>query len=371
MESVYKGAVYASYAVLFLGMACDKVIGVELFGVLQLAYLATSDLNSVQPLLSPLMNMSIVNGFNLNLTSNTSLLPNRVRGIGYNQLLVGNFNIMLGLMLVDVLIASVLLIAGLVRPTFRAKSRSVAMHMLKEYLLMMVVFNCFNIAYGAGIELTYLDKSNPLFSTSLIVTSLSLALPLVMMGAIVFTEKEEFGEFSRLYKKDSTSQSYFVFTIIYRMVLGLSMSHFNEVEESTIVNVFYAIIFLVFLMASIPYAKAYHNYRAIIVQLTNLIILSVTMYYRSMKSNTDPSVTYQIQSPAMLEVVSIFASLGISAGCLFYELIMRLKECLKKPEDRIAQAERSNHLRTEDDLAERARNEIVIAEDYVPEGCGL
>ena len=192
-----------------------------------------------------------------------------------------------------------------------------------------------------------------------------------MMGAIVFTEKEEFGEFSQLYKKDSTSQSYFVFTIIYRMVLGLSMSHFNEVEESTIVNVFYAIIFLVFLMASIPYAKAYHNYRAIIVQLTNLIILSVTMYYRSMKSNTDPSVTYQIQSPAMLEVVSIFASLGISAGCLFYELIMRLKECLKKPEDKIAQAERSNHLRTEDDLAERARNEIVIAEDYVPEGCGL
>ena len=163
-----------------------------------------------------------------------------------------------------------------------------------------------------------MDKSNPLFSTSLIVTTLSLALPLVMMGAIVFTEKEEFGEFSQLYKKDSTSQSYFVFTIIYRIVLGLSMSHFNEVEESTIVNVFYAIIFLVFLMTNLPYAKAYHNYRAIIVQLTNLIILSVTMYYRSMKSNTDPSVTYQILSPAMLEVASIFASFGISAGCLFY-----------------------------------------------------
>jgi hypothetical protein len=65
-------------------MVCDKVIGVELFGVLQLAYLSTSDLNSVQPLLSPLMNMSIVNGYNADFTTSVGLLPNRVREIGYD-----------------------------------------------------------------------------------------------------------------------------------------------------------------------------------------------------------------------------------------------------------------------------------------------
>lgn len=47
---------------------------------------------------------------------------------------------------------------------------------------------------------------------------------------------------------------------------------------------------------------------------------------------------------------------------------MKLKECLKKPrENQITQAECTNHLRTESDLAEPARNELVIAEDYVVE----
>lgn len=331
MESVYKGAVYASYAVLFLGIACDKVIGVELFGVLQLAHLTTSDLNSVQPLLSPLMNMSIVNGFNLNLTSSTSLLPNRVREIGYNQLLFGNFNIMLGIMVLDIVVACIILCVGMIKSTFRAKSRTIAQHMLKEYLLMMVIFNCFNVAYGVGIEFTYLDSSNPEYLTSLAITVLSLALPFAMIAAIIFSNRKEFGEFSNLYKKDLMSQGYFIFTIIYRTVLGLSMSSYNEVEEATIVNVFYAIVFLLFLMVNLPYAKAYHNYRAIIIQLTGLIILSVTMYYRSMKSNTDPSVAYQILSPALLEVVGIFLSLGVSAGCLLYELVLKIKQWLRKP----------------------------------------
>jgi hypothetical protein len=78
-----------------------------------------------------------------------------------------------------------------------------------------------------------------------------------------------------------------------------------------------------FLMVNLPYKKPYHNYRAIIIQLSGLIVLSVTMFYRSMKSNTDPAVTYQILSPAMLEVIAIFASLGVSTGCLGYEFYLK------------------------------------------------
>ena len=64
MDLAYKVATYTAYSVLLFGMACDKVIGVELFGVLQLAHLVVSDMNAVQPLLSPLMNLSMVNGYN-------------------------------------------------------------------------------------------------------------------------------------------------------------------------------------------------------------------------------------------------------------------------------------------------------------------
>lgn len=51
-----------------LGLLTDKVIGIELFGVLQLAHLVIADMTFVMPQLSPLMNLSMVNGFNPSLT---------------------------------------------------------------------------------------------------------------------------------------------------------------------------------------------------------------------------------------------------------------------------------------------------------------
>lgn len=331
MDSVYRAAVYASYAVLIVGMACDKVIGVELFGVLQLAHLSTSDLNGVQPLLSPLMNMSMVHGINLNLTNSTLLLPNRVREIGYSQVLLSNLNIMLGLMVADVLIAAIIYCLGYMIPSIRSKTQVIAKHMLKEYLMMLVIFNSLNTAYSVGLQFTYLDSSNPYFVASIIGTVVSLLLPLAMVAAVVFSDKKEFGEFSSHYKEDIVSQGYFVATIAYRVLIGQTMSHYNEVEEATIVNVFYAVVFLLYLLSNTPYVKGYHNYRAIIVQMSGLIILCVTMFYRSMKSNTNPAEAYQILSPAMLEVVAIFTSLGVSAGCLCYELYLKVKSLFRKP----------------------------------------
>jgi hypothetical protein len=100
MEVVYNSAVYASYGLMFLGMFCDKVIGVELFGVLQLAHLSVSDLNSVQPLLSPLMNLSIVNGYNPDLLDRDTFgMPKRVREIGYDTVFINNFGGMFMLVL--------------------------------------------------------------------------------------------------------------------------------------------------------------------------------------------------------------------------------------------------------------------------------
>jgi hypothetical protein len=60
----FQASAYISYAILGIGLICDKIVGVELFGVLQLAYLSMSNLKYVQPLLPPLMNMLLVNGYN-------------------------------------------------------------------------------------------------------------------------------------------------------------------------------------------------------------------------------------------------------------------------------------------------------------------
>lgn len=58
-----------SYAVLFGGMFCDKIIGIELFGVWQLAFFTISNIDYVQPLLSPLLEFKSLNGYNFGMCS--------------------------------------------------------------------------------------------------------------------------------------------------------------------------------------------------------------------------------------------------------------------------------------------------------------
>lgn len=80
---------------------------------------------------------------------------------------------------------------------------------------------------------------------------------------------------------------------------------------------------MVFIFANIPYIKVYHNYRALVIQAAQLGILCITMYYRSMKSTTSLEITSKLFTPALVEMSLMFASVGISAGCLFYELYLK------------------------------------------------
>ncbi len=82
-DAAYKTGVGLSYAVLFIGMFCDKVNGVEIFGVWQVAFLSLSTINKVQPLLSPLMNLGLVNGLNFKMDFQSNPVPSRVSSLNY------------------------------------------------------------------------------------------------------------------------------------------------------------------------------------------------------------------------------------------------------------------------------------------------
>jgi hypothetical protein len=56
-----------SYIVLFLSLLSKKIIGLELFGVLQLAYFALSSHSYFDMYLSPLASFGSFNGLNLKL----------------------------------------------------------------------------------------------------------------------------------------------------------------------------------------------------------------------------------------------------------------------------------------------------------------
>ncbi len=58
---------YASYGTLAVSALPCKIVGLELFGVLQLAFLSTGNMDNVNTMLTPLMGMKGVQGFALNL----------------------------------------------------------------------------------------------------------------------------------------------------------------------------------------------------------------------------------------------------------------------------------------------------------------
>lgn len=80
---------------------------------------------------------------------------------------------------------------------------------------------------------------------------------------------------------------YFVITILYRTGIGLYISTANEDAMSTLIVMALSIAFLLYNLVNLPYAKAYHNYRANVCHFTQCICLFVAMYYRSMMSSTD------------------------------------------------------------------------------------
>lgn len=329
-DKAYKGGIGASYGIMAIGMACDKVIGVELFGVWQVAYLSLSNIDRVQPLLEPMMSLGIVNGINSQLSFNTSEVPRRVSAIHYEAEFLSNVNYMLWLVLADAIVGALLYVVGSFVPKHKEKMQEIGLRMLKEYLLMLVLFNTFNLTYSAGLQFTYCET---LVSLNSAVAAVSLLLPLGAAIAVTATDPKQFGEFKSHYRPDLMSQSYFVWTFLYRSVLGVCMSQLNEVEEATIVTFSVSVIFMVYLMTNTPYVKGYQNYRSITDQVAIMVSLFVAMYYRSMKSTSDVATVSQILAPAFLSIVVMYTATAISAATLGYELYLKFKPSTNQKQD--------------------------------------
>lgn len=65
LQTLSNSIVYSSYGLLFVSMFCGKIIGLELFGVLQLAFFNLAENDYINLYLSPLLNWKMTNGFNL------------------------------------------------------------------------------------------------------------------------------------------------------------------------------------------------------------------------------------------------------------------------------------------------------------------
>lgn len=105
-QVAYKAMETASFILLFISMVPGKIIGLELFGVLQLAYFSVGSIDSVNILLTPLMDMKILNGLSIPFVgSSTDPLPRRVKEIDYYPSFLDNFNVMFLILFAEIILA--------------------------------------------------------------------------------------------------------------------------------------------------------------------------------------------------------------------------------------------------------------------------
>ena len=89
-----------SYIVLILSIISLKIVGLELFGVLQLSYYTLISHSYFDLYLSPLSQFKTFNGLNVDLIpTNSALLPENIKGLNLSSAFLNNFNVMLFLTL--------------------------------------------------------------------------------------------------------------------------------------------------------------------------------------------------------------------------------------------------------------------------------
>lgn len=91
-----------------------------------------------------------------------------------------------------------------------------------------------------------------------------------------------------------------------------------------------SIAFILYNLINLPFRRAYHNYRANICHIAQLITLFVSMYYQSMRlSNVENKELAYVFSPAKVELYSLLIVFAVSFIVLAYELVLYLKGMFK------------------------------------------
>jgi mannose/fructose/N-acetylgalactosamine-specific phosphotransferase system component IIC len=80
---------------------------------------------------------------------------------------------------------------------------------------------------------------------------------------------------------------------------------------------------------NLPFAQVVHNYRASVIRISEIVIIWVANYYRSMKANTPSFVKAHLNVPAQLELAVIGVCVIVSLLVFGYEVVYFFKGLLK------------------------------------------
>ena len=147
-----------SYAILIVSILSCKIVGLELFGVLQLSYFTLSSHSFLNVYLAPLTKFKTFNGLNLDITSETAKLPDSIQKMDMSGSFINNCNVMLLVLFGELLVSLAMYIVSKI--TRSDKLRKLSLRFLKQGFVTLILFNAFNIAFSAGVHWKYASPND-------------------------------------------------------------------------------------------------------------------------------------------------------------------------------------------------------------------
>lgn len=121
-----------------------------------------------------------------------------------------------------------------------------------------------------------------------------------------------------MFKHNIMCRLYVPFTIIYRIAISVSIAANIDSLYCTLLPLLICLVFVLYHIANMPYVSTLHNYRSTVVHITELIIVLVANYYRTMLSNTDLNIKSHKHNAAILIYVSLMICTLLSLYTFFY-----------------------------------------------------
>jgi hypothetical protein len=306
------------YAVMLLSLISCKIVGLELFGVLQLAYFSLSSYDFMSIYLNPLTQFRMFNGLNLGFVKENGSLPPSLQNMGMFSNFINNCNLMLILLFGLTTVAGITYLISSV--TFLMTVRRVSLYLLKQGLITLVLFNCFNVAFSAGVHWSFADHSDQFYALSTSLCFITLAVMAVADVAMEFTNEIEYGEFKQKFKRKMESKLFIPSTILYRICLGFYMGTQSQYKYSTVIAIGITLLFFLFFIVTLPFISPYHNYRSFLCLTTTFVIVMIANFYKTMMNNTPISIKALIFSPIILEICLVGICIVVSLIVLIYEI---------------------------------------------------
>ena len=160
-EILWQILLYLSLAGMLLSLFTAKFIGVEMIGVVQVAFLGLMIIDYLQPLVAPMTKMFPINGLNTAfLNSSANNLPNRASALQYGASFAYNFNFSLILLYLPPIVSLAVFISSLIRKDIEDKLKKISMNILCDYGLTATVFLIYHVTASLCLFMVFDSPEN-------------------------------------------------------------------------------------------------------------------------------------------------------------------------------------------------------------------